>query len=56
VVVAGFWNDNSNDPVVKRYLSCTSREWEERHLFSRPPEPISKAIREKCTAEARSTP
>ena len=55
-VIAGYWNDNHNDPVVKRYLSCVSREWDERHLFSKPPEPVSKAISEKCTREARSIP
>jgi hypothetical protein len=56
VIIWGYRNDNSNDPVVKRYLSCVSREWNERHLYSRPPEPVSKAITEKCTREARSVP
>jgi len=55
VAMAGaIWSGNHQDPIFKLYHDCESREWDQRKIYSRPPEPITKEIDEKCRREMQS--
>ena len=43
VGIAGvIWSGNHQDPIFRLYHDCESREWDQRKIYSRPPEPITK--------------
>ena len=53
-IAAYIWSGTHQDPIFKLYHDCESREWDQRKIFSRPPEPIMKEIDEKCRREMQS--
>ena len=50
-IAAYAWSGAHQDPLVKQYLDCEHREWDQRKIYSRPPAPIIKEIDEKCRRE-----